>query len=115
VTNDAISVINGGPTEKHIYFAQNLFCIIYNFPYCNQEEILSWPFEIHSSTPPFMLQAFCVTSGINLTFIDLLQMGFLLVARTVLVCISSVRIWLASSLLSSKSFTKFPYSAVGRC
>lgn len=88
------SVINGGHIENHIYFAWNLFCFIYSFSCCNQGEILLWPFEMFSSTPPFMHHAFCVTFGLNFSY-DPLQTCFLFVtafcsvARTALVCIFS--------------------------
>lgn len=53
VTNDTIRVINAGHSEN-IHFAQNLFCFIYSFPFCNQGVILPWPFEILPGTSSFM-------------------------------------------------------------
>lgn len=54
MTNDTISAINGGHTEKHIYCSENLFCFIYNFSCCNQGVILLWLFEIlHASSFPY--------------------------------------------------------------
>lgn len=56
VTNDTIRVINGGHSEKHIHFAQNLFCFIYSFLFCNQGMILLWPFEIFLAPLPSCIQ-----------------------------------------------------------
>lgn len=73
VTNDTIRVINGGHSEKHIHFAQNLFCFIYSFLFCNQGVILLWPFEILPGTSPFMHEAFLCISGLSFSFMTLFK------------------------------------------